>query len=113
AADLRATLERFELGAAARVIVQAAERALPQLQGPFDVAFLDPPFDAGLLAPALHALASRRVLAVDAFVYIEIPARAVLPPLPAGWRVHREGKAGEVGYHLVSAAGAAAPTESP
>jgi len=113
AADLRATLDRFGLAATARVIGQPAEQALKQLQGPFDVAFLDPPFDAGLLAPALHALARPGLLAADAAVYLEMPAREALPPLPAGWREHREGKAGEVGYHLLTAAATAAPTESP
>ena len=113
AAELRATLDRFGLAATARVIGQPAEQALKQLQGPFDVAFLDPPFDAGLLAPALHALARQGLLAADAAVYVEMPAREALPPLPAGWRQHREGKAGEVGYHLLTAAATAAPTESP
>lgn len=113
AADLRATLDRFGLAAVAQVIHGPAERALQSLQGPFDVVFLDPPFAAGLLPKALDALSARGLLATDAFVYIEMPAREVLPPLPAGWREHRDGKAGEVGYHLVIAARIAAPTESP
>jgi len=69
--------------------------------GSIDLVFLDPPFDAGLLPATLAALDQRRLLAQEAFVYIEMPAKEALPVLPAGWRAHRQGKAGEVGYHLL------------
>ena len=42
------------------------------------------------------------LLAADARVYVESRAREPLPPLPAGWRAIREGRAGEVGYHLLA-----------
>ncbi len=101
AADLRATLARFELDGQARVHVGAAPRSLEGLTGPFDLVFLDPPFDAGLLPATLTALGRRGLLADEAFVYIEMPAQDALPPLPAGWQPHRQRKAGEVGYHLL------------
>jgi 16S rRNA (guanine966-N2)-methyltransferase len=65
----------------------------------YDVVFLDPPYDAALAGPAAAALA-RGWLAPDARVYIERRARIALPDLPEGWRELREGRAGEVGYHL-------------
>jgi len=68
----------------------------------FDVVFVDPPYDAQLLAAALEALATRRALAPDARVYVEHRAREALPALPAGWQNVREGRAGEVGYHLLA-----------
>jgi 16S rRNA (guanine966-N2)-methyltransferase len=101
AGDLRDTLERFGLTAGTSVLKAAAHRALETVQGPFDVVFLDPPFDSGLIAPCVNALAHRRLLATDAFVYMEMPLREVLPPLPPAWTLHREGKAGEVGYYLL------------
>jgi 16S rRNA (guanine966-N2)-methyltransferase len=65
----------------------------------YDVVFLDPPYDAELAGPAAAALA-RGWLAPDARVYIERRVRIALPELPEGWRELREGRAGEVGYHL-------------
>lgn len=83
------------------VVLQAD--ALRWLEGPpqlFDIAFLDPPFESGLLAEAVRRLDSGGWLAPGAFVYLETPAKAGAPALPAGWVLHRSGKAGAVGYHL-------------
>jgi 16S rRNA (guanine966-N2)-methyltransferase len=67
---------------------------------PFDIVFLDPPFAAGLWAPVAERLERNGWLAEGAFVYLEAPARASLAGLPSCWASWREGKAGEVGYHL-------------
>ena len=68
----------------------------------FDVVFVDPPYDANLQAAVLAALATRGALAPDARVYVEHRAREPLPELPAGWHSVRDGRAGEVGYHLLA-----------
>jgi 16S rRNA (guanine966-N2)-methyltransferase len=69
---------------------------------PFDVVFMDPPYDSALLAAAAAALVERRLLAPDARAYVEHRARDALPALPRGWTEIRAGRAGEVGYHLFS-----------
>ena len=69
---------------------------------PFDIVFLDPPYDTGLLARAAQALATPGWLAPDARVYVERRAREPLAALPESWRELRAGRAGEVGYHLFS-----------
>jgi 16S rRNA (guanine966-N2)-methyltransferase len=66
----------------------------------YDIVFLDPPFQAGLMAEAMRLLEHGGWLARDAFIYIEIPAAGVVPTLPAGWSLHRRGRAAAVGYHL-------------
>ncbi|HWL62824.1 MAG TPA: 16S rRNA (guanine(966)-N(2))-methyltransferase RsmD [Steroidobacteraceae bacterium] len=102
-AVLRETVTRF--GLAARVERSEALAFLrSQAAHSFDLVFLDPPFDADLLAPALRLLGERRVLAPGGFCYVECAAGSDLPGLPAGWTLHRSGKAGEVGYHLLHAA---------
>jgi 16S rRNA (guanine966-N2)-methyltransferase len=66
----------------------------------FDLVFLDPPFAEGILAESMRLLDSHGWLVEGAFVYLESPARAGAPVLPAGWVLHRSGRAGAVGYHL-------------
>ncbi len=73
---------------------------------PFDLVFLDPPFGAGLLVPALERLERGGWLAAGARVYLEGPAGEE-PVLPGGWLLHRSGRAGAVGYHLALRPGSA------
>ena len=68
-------------------------------RGSYDIAFLDPPFDAGLLPPALEALP--RVLSADPRVYAEWHRAGALP-WPAGYAPLREKKAGQVSYALAT-----------
>ena len=102
-ASLRATAQRFGLPAAQVEGRDAQAFLQSQPAHAYDLVFLDPPFGAGLLEPALRAIAERRLLMPGGFCYVEQPARDFLPALPAGWVVHRSGKAGEVGYHLLHA----------
>ena len=71
---------------------------------PFDIAFVDPPFGAGLHAPALAALVPW--LAPGALVYVEAPAGGH-DAVPAGWTLHREGRTREVDYALYATLAAA------
>ncbi len=73
---------------------------------PCDVVFLDPPFASALLGAALPLLTAHGWLRPAARVYVEGPARAGLPPLPAGLELLRSGQAGAVGYHLLGYAAA-------
>ena len=62
----------------------------------FELVFIDPPFDTPLVEPAL-ALAARLVVP-QGFVYVEA-AQAVQPP--AGFKLHRQSRAGAVHFHLL------------
>jgi len=89
------------LGADAAEIVEGDALAwLRQDRGPFDVVFLDPPFGTGLQDQALGGLGRPGCLSPGAFVYLERPAAEGPPALPAGWILHRSGRAGDVGYYL-------------
>ena len=63
----------------------------------FDLVFLDPPFAAGLHAPAAAALAPW--LAPRAWVYVEEGRDGAFVP-PPGWRLHREGGTREARHRL-------------
>jgi 16S rRNA (guanine966-N2)-methyltransferase len=67
---------------------------------PFDIVFLDPPFDGDLLPAVARLLEEREWLAPGALIYVEAPARQALPRLPEAWKPLKAKQAGEVGYHL-------------
>ena len=66
----------------------------------FELVFIDPPFDAELIEPAL-ALASRVVVPLG-FVYVEA-GQPLQPEAVAAWgfRLHRQSRAGAVHFHLL------------
>jgi len=70
----------------------------------FDVVFLDPPFESGLLEPALAALPPH--LAPGALVYVEWLRKTPLT-LPPGYTLSREKQAGQVSYGLATFQGPA------
>ena len=95
AARISADLARLRVdGGEVRCVdaMQALEEAPAQ---PFDVAFLDPPFDAGLWTRAAAALEERGWLMSRAYVYVEMPESADFIA-PASWSLLRESRAGAV-----------------
>lgn len=100
---LRQTVQRFGLAQARIEAIDALAFLRAQPAGAWDLIFLDPPFQAGLLEPALQLIGQRGLLAGNGFCHVELAAAAPLPRWPDGWRVHRTGRAGDVGYHLLHA----------
>ena len=100
AAAIRAALAALGVGDRATVVQGDALGFIARAPGSsFEVAFLDPPFDAGLLEPALAALP--RALSADARVYAEWHRSGALP-WPPGYAPVREKKAGQVSYALAT-----------
>jgi len=106
ARSLRDTQSRLQAG---NVRVEVADalafmrRANPDS---YELAFIDPPFDAALFEPAVAAAA--RLLVPGGFVYLEADRAfddAAVAPL--GLRVHRHARAGSVHFHLLQRLGAA------
>jgi len=71
---------------------------------PFDLVFLDPPFDEALFQPALAAAV--RCVAPGGWVYVEAP-QAMGDDAVLGLRCHRHGHAGAVHFHLLQRVDAA------
>lgn len=86
-------------------VVQAdAQRWLEQnTHSKFDLVFLDPPFNKGLLAPCIESLPP--VLNPGALIYIEVEVRH--PPIetPATWEKLKEKKTGQLKYFLYKTEG--------
>jgi 16S rRNA (guanine966-N2)-methyltransferase len=96
-AKLKADMVRVERGDGVAALRQRAGTGL-------DVVFLDPPFAEGqndsLVLSALTA--ARAAIAENGLVYLEAPrvwTEAELAPL--GLALHRQGKAGQVAFHLL------------
>lgn len=97
---LKETLQRLDANGSA---VHTAE-ALKFLAGSpraFNIVFLDPPYASNLLERVCEKMAAGGWLARGAFIYLENPADQPLPNLPPAWSMHRAGRAGQVGYHLL------------
>ena len=91
--QLSAEVVQLQRGDGVAAIRQAAPASL-------DLIFLDPPFDAPLLEPALKACA--RALSPSGWVYLEGPSRWSEEQLAdMGLAVHRHLKAGAVHAHLL------------
>jgi 16S rRNA (guanine966-N2)-methyltransferase len=75
-------------------------KAVPQ---PFDIVFLDPPFDTDLLSELCSLLKKNGWLTENAIVYLEQGKDCGKPALPEGWVISHEKVAGKVRYSLVNA----------
>ena len=82
------------------VIQQDVTRFLAGRANPFDVVFLDPPFQQNLIIPACQLLEQNGWLKPQARVYLETERTWPLEGLPETWQILRSKTAGEVGYHL-------------
>jgi 16S rRNA (guanine966-N2)-methyltransferase len=98
ASALRDNLSRLKV-TAATVAADDTARWLSGAARRFDLVFLDPPFALDLWSATANLLEERGWLTAHAWIYVESPRDTALS-LPATWQLHREGKAGEVGYAL-------------
>lgn len=98
AASLRSIAARLPGGDAVTVVRADALVWLESLpDASFDLAFLDPPFAAGLWPAIVPKLLPK--LAESAWLYVESPPEAA-PTLPSEWVLHREGHTREVRFAL-------------
>ena len=67
---------------------------------PFDIVFLDPPFNQQLLEPFIHLLESRPWLKKGSLIYIEAEKQLKLPLLPENWLLLKQKKTGQLAYNL-------------
>jgi 16S rRNA (guanine966-N2)-methyltransferase len=99
AAALREHL--VSLGARGGEVVEADALVwLQRVPQPYDLVFLDPPFDSELGTEAAALLDTRGWLKPGALVYLEHAAERV-PATPTHWTPWRESRAGRVGFRLM------------
>lgn len=95
AARISADLARLRIGGGEVRCVDALQALAPAPAQPFDVAFLDPPFDADLWARAAALLDECDWLSPRAAVYVEMP-ETVRFAAPLNWSLFRDSRAGAV-----------------
>jgi len=82
------------------VLCADADTALRRLQGPWNIIFLDPPFQRFEAAGILEHIRSAGALAEDGVIYLEAPRRI---PLELGdWRLIKHSRAGETQFGLLA-----------
>lgn len=80
-----------------------ALQVLPALTGPFDLVFIDPPFQHNLVNPALQALQQNGLIAESAKIYVEQEVGAPQLLLPQGVSVLKHKQTGQFSYYLLTA----------
>ena len=77
-----------------QIQVATAQQALTQLQGQFDVVFLDPPYSLSLWQELANAVDP--FIKNDGFIYVEADQDLNRLVLPTTWKKRKETKAGSV-----------------
>ncbi|MDX1902221.1 MAG: 16S rRNA (guanine(966)-N(2))-methyltransferase RsmD [Gammaproteobacteria bacterium] len=75
-------------------------KQLRKPEKPFDIVFIDPPYQSDVLLPCCFYLEENGFLAEDARIYLEAPALIHEKHLPRRWRLIKNQRAGDVFYHL-------------
>jgi 16S rRNA (guanine966-N2)-methyltransferase len=97
-ASIQRNIAAFGAGARADIRSQSVEHASPPSQ-PCDVAFMDPPYAAGLAAMALSRVGNPGWLASGALLSIETEGR--LENIPVPFSVETERRFGKAYIHLL------------
>lgn len=75
-------------------------KQLRSVTRPFDIVFLDPPYQDNILLPCCQFLEEQKYLADFAHIYLEAQHAIEDNVLPANWHIVKSQKAGHVFYHL-------------
>ena len=100
-------IECLSRGAASAVFVDRGDSMefLRSLRERFDIVFLDPPYEAGLLEPAVAHLTAFDILNPHGIIVAEHPADRSLPAPAAPYRVRRTYRYGRIALTLIRRGG--------
>lgn len=100
AAQLQQNLQTLNALKKGKVLNQDALNMVRQKASkPFDLVFLDPPFENDLLSHVMPLLNDNGWVSDSSLVYVEQASKQDPCPTP-GWKVYKEGKAGNSRYTL-------------
>ena len=93
---IKDNLKTTELMDRARVVSGDSMEYLKSVREKFDLVFLDPPYEAGLLEPAISHITRFDILAPHGIIVAEHPVGMTLPALSAPYRLHRTYRYGKI-----------------
>lgn len=85
---------------AAEIQEASVPEGLRQPMEPFDIVFLDPPYQSEVLLSCCHYLEHHQFLSNSAYIYLEAAVSISDNELPPTWRIIKRQQAGAVYYHL-------------
>ena len=97
---IKSHLEALAANDRAKMIQMDGVKFLQTDASPFDVVFLDPPYQSDLMAKVIPLLENNGWLASPAMLYLEIENKKSLPEVPQNWEKLKEKSAGDVSYFL-------------
>ena len=97
---IRENLKVTELTDRAKVISGDSMEYLKGLREKFDLIFLDPPYEAGLLEPAIAHIAKFDILAPHGIIVAEHPAEKAMPALAEPYRIQKTYRYGKIALTL-------------
>ena len=93
---IQENLDLTQFSANAQVVPGDAMAYLASVRAPFDIIFLDPPYEGDLLERAIAHIARFDILAPDGIIIAESPVEKALPQLAAPYRIGREYRYGKI-----------------
>ena len=99
---IRENLKATSLTDRAKVVSGDSVEFLKSLREKFDLIFLDPPYEAGLLEPAI---AKFDILSPHGIIVAEHPAGRVLPALTEPYRLHKTYRYGKIALSVYRRSG--------
>lgn len=69
----------------------------------YDIIFIDPPFNQGLVQPALDIIVQRQLIKPNGLIYIEQEANASLPDMPDTLQIIKSKQLSGLSYLLIEA----------
>ena len=97
---IRENLKVTELTDRAKVVSGDSMEYLKGLREKFDLIFLDPPYEAGLLEPAIAHIAKFDILAPHGIIVAEHPAEKAMPALAEPYRIQKTYRYGKIALTL-------------
>ena len=99
---LRQTVTQFQAEATAHLVhTDALSWLSKNTPEPFDIVFLDPPFQENLWLPTLDLLKNRGWLHLNGVVYLEYPANLDMTATFSGWQILKQKQMGIVKVTLL------------
>ncbi len=113
---IQRNLAQFGMGERSEVLPTDANRAigiLKQRGKTFDLIFMDPPYEQGLIERTFMKLSSHPIFHKDSVLVVEHHRREPLSSAIKGWNLIRQRQIGETVISILTPRGGKAPTEAP